>query len=112
MKPKVIQKLDGINVIIRLWVQNHLHTFKATSTTVLYGLSFQILEKMLNQEELRSIILLSGDQTLTKERTLKDYFYLEMALQRVINDIMQNPQKKCISFSFQFVVLSLIALDN
>ena len=55
---------------------------------------------MLNQEELRSIILLSGDQTLTKERTLKDYFYLEMALQRVINDIMQNPQKKMHFFFF------------
>ena len=40
VKPNVMQKLDGINIIIQPTVQNHRDTFKATSITVLHGLSF------------------------------------------------------------------------
>ena len=45
VKPNVIQRLDGMNIIIQLKVQNHHNTFKATSTTILYGVSFQMLQK-------------------------------------------------------------------
>ena len=47
VKPNVMQKLDGLNIIIQLKNQNLKDTFEATSTTVLLGLSFQILQKML-----------------------------------------------------------------
>ena len=50
MKPNVTQKLYGINIIIQLKVQNHQNNFNATSTTVLHGLSFQMLQKMKNLE--------------------------------------------------------------
>ena len=46
VKPNM-QKLDGMNIIIQLKVQNHQNTFSATSTTVLHGLSFQMLQKIL-----------------------------------------------------------------
>ena len=46
-KPNVMQTLDGMNIIIQLKVQNHKNTFEVTSTTVLCGLSFQMLQKML-----------------------------------------------------------------
>ena len=46
-KPNVMQKLDEINIIIQLKVQNHKNTFDVTSTTVLCGLSFQMLQQML-----------------------------------------------------------------
>ena len=32
-KSNIMQKLDGMNIIIQLKVQNHQNTFKATSTT-------------------------------------------------------------------------------
>ena len=47
VNPNVMQKLDGMNIIMQPKVQNHRDTFEATSTTVLYGQSFQILQKML-----------------------------------------------------------------
>ena len=47
VKPNVMQKLDGMNIIIQLKVQNHQNTFEATLTTVLHELSFQMLQKML-----------------------------------------------------------------
>ena len=47
VKPKVMQKLDEMNIIIQLKVRKRPRTFEATSTTVLHGLSFQILQKML-----------------------------------------------------------------
>ena len=47
VKPNVMQKLDGMNIIIQLKNQNLKDTFEATSTTILLGLSFQILQKML-----------------------------------------------------------------
>ena len=47
VKPNVMPKLDEINIIIQLKVQNHQNTFEATLTTILHGLSFQMLQKML-----------------------------------------------------------------
>ena len=38
-----MQKLDGTN--IQQKILNHKNTFKATSMTVLHGLSFQVLQK-------------------------------------------------------------------
>ena len=38
VKPNVMQKLDRINLIIQLKVQNYQNTFEATSTTILHGL--------------------------------------------------------------------------
>ena len=34
VKPNVMQKLDGMNIIIELKVQSHQNTFETTSTTV------------------------------------------------------------------------------
>ena len=45
VKPNVMQKLDGINIIIQLKVWNHQNTFETTSTTILHGPSFQMLQK-------------------------------------------------------------------
>ena len=50
VKPNVMQKLDGMNIIIQLKVQKHQKTFEATLTTILRGLSFQMLQKMLRAE--------------------------------------------------------------
>ena len=47
VNPNVMRKLDGMNIIIQLKLQNHQNTFEATSTTILLGLSFQMLQKML-----------------------------------------------------------------
>ena len=47
VKPNVMQKLDGMNIIIQLKVQNHQYTFDVTSTTILHGLSFQMFQKIL-----------------------------------------------------------------
>ena len=47
VKPNVMQKLDGVNIIIQLKVQNHQYTFNVTSTTILHGLSFQMFRKIL-----------------------------------------------------------------
>ena len=45
IKPNGKRKLDEINIIIQLKVQNHQNTFKAKSTTILHGLSFKMLKK-------------------------------------------------------------------
>ena len=50
VKSNVMRELDRMNIIIQLKVQNHQNTFEATSTTILHGLSFQMLEKMLRPE--------------------------------------------------------------
>ena len=44
VKPNEMQKLDGMNITIQLNVQNHRNTFEATLTTILHGLSFQVLQ--------------------------------------------------------------------
>ena len=45
VKPNVMRKLDGMNIIIQIKVQKHQNIFETTSTTILHGLSFQILRK-------------------------------------------------------------------
>ena len=40
-----MRKLDRMNIIIQLKFQNHQNTFEATSTTILDGPSFQMLQK-------------------------------------------------------------------
>ena len=44
-EPNVMQKLDEMDIIIQLKTQNHQNTFDSTSTTLLHGLSFQMLQK-------------------------------------------------------------------
>ena len=45
VKPNVMRKLDGMNKIIQIKVQNRQSIFEATSTTILHGLLFQMLQK-------------------------------------------------------------------
>ena len=47
VKLKLMQQLDEMNMIIQLKVQSHQDTCEATSTTILHGQSFQMLQKML-----------------------------------------------------------------
>ena len=47
VKSSGMQKLDGMNIIIQIKVQNHQNTFETISTTVLHGLLLQILKKNL-----------------------------------------------------------------
>ena len=113
VKQSAIQKLDGMNVIIQLKVQNHRNDVKKILTTVLHGLWFQMLQKMLRPVRTqRHHILLYGNLILTNMGTLKDWFYLEMKSHRPINDIIQTSYKEIRFSSFQFVALSLIRLDN
>ena len=101
LKANVKQKLDGMNIIIQLKVQNHQNTFEATSTIILHGLSFQMLQKMLRPGRTQKYhILLSGNLILMNKKTLKDQFYLEMVSHRAINDIMQTPKKEMHFFFF------------
>ena len=50
VKPNLMRKLDRMNIIIQLQVQNHQKTFEATLATILHGLSFQMLQKMLRPQ--------------------------------------------------------------
>ena len=45
LKPNIMQKLYGMNIIFQLKVQKNQNAFKATSTTILHGLSFKMLQK-------------------------------------------------------------------
>ena len=47
VKQNIMQKLDLMNIIIQLKVQNHQNAFETTSTTILHGLLFQMLQKMV-----------------------------------------------------------------
>ena len=47
VKLNIMHKLDGMNIIIQIKVEIHQNTFEATSITILCGLSFQMLQKML-----------------------------------------------------------------
>lgn len=50
---RVMQKLDGISVIIQLKVQSHRKFFKATSTAAVHVLqNFKCSKKCRDQEEL------------------------------------------------------------
>ena len=53
MKQSVMQRLDGMNIIIQLKVQNYWNTFETISTTGLHGLLFQMFQKMLRHGVLR-----------------------------------------------------------
>ena len=73
LKPIVMQKLDGTNIIIQLEAQNHRNIFKATSTTVLFGLSFKIPQKILRPGGTfqNHVLLLPGNLVFKNRRTLK-----------------------------------------
>ena len=47
VKPEVMQRLDGINIIIQLKVQNHQNNSKATSAVALQVMSFQMLRRLI-----------------------------------------------------------------
>ena len=46
VKLNVMQKLDGMNIIIQIKVQTHQNICEATSITILHWLPFQMLQKM------------------------------------------------------------------
>ena len=104
-----------MKIIIQLKVQSHQNIFKATSTTVLHWLSFQMLQKVLRPGRTQKLyILLSAKLILTNKKTLIDQLYLEMVSHRAINDMIQTPLKKkhffftsmcCIAFNccWQFI---------
>ena len=66
VKPSLVQKLDGLN-IIQLKVQNHWNTFETVSSTVLHGLLFQCSKRQTRKEELREIIYIETWSQRTKE---------------------------------------------
>ena len=49
-----MQKLDGMNITIQIKVQNHQNTFKATSTTILVGFSFQNSKNAKTRKDLEA----------------------------------------------------------
>ena len=72
-KPNIMQKLDRINMIIQLKVQNDQNTLKGTSTSVLYGMTFQMLQKMMTRKNLEaSYIALRKPDLNEQKKTLKD----------------------------------------
>ena len=60
----VMQKII-MKVIIQLKVQNHRNTFETISTTILYGLIFQILQKMPKNRKYLEISYGSSTEALT-----------------------------------------------
>ena len=48
VKPSIMQKLDGMNIIIQVKDQNLQNTFETILITVLHGILFQMLQKMLS----------------------------------------------------------------
>ena len=69
VKPNVMCKLDGMNIIMQLKVQNHWWAFEATSTTVLHGFSFQMLQKLVKpgRKEASDIALWKSDLNKQKD---------------------------------------------
>ena len=107
VKPNVMQKLVGMNIIIQIKVQNHQNTFDVTSTTVLYGLSFLMLQKNAKtRKNLETSYIALWNLILPNKRTLKDWFHLEMVSRRAINDIMQTTKKE-VHFFF-FLICSIV----
>ena len=45
VKPNVMWKLNGMNIIVQPKFQDHQNTFETISATILHELSFQILPK-------------------------------------------------------------------
>ena len=70
------QKLDGMNIIIKLKFQNHGNTFEVTSTSFLHGLSFQMLQKTLKPERNYE----SGDVTFVTSSALFETFHFPTPL--------------------------------
>ena len=61
--------LDGMNITIQLKVRNHQNTFKATSTTILHGLSFQMLQKHAkNKKNLEASYITLWKPDLNKQK--------------------------------------------
>ena len=76
VKPSAMQKLDGINIIIQLNVQDHQNTLNAKSSTALHGLSFQMLQKMQRPGiASKPHIFFSGNLILNEE---KDFERLDL----------------------------------
>ena len=113
VKPNAIQKLDGMNIIKQLKAQNHWNTLKATPTTALLGLSFQMLQKMVRRGRAQKChIMLLGNLILPNKGLWKTSFILKCCHIEQLMTYCELPKRKCFFFSFQFVVLSLIAVDN
>ena len=71
-----MQKLDGMNILIKLKFQNHGNTFEVTSTFVLHGLSFQMLQKTLRAGRNYE----SGDVTFVTPSSLFETFHFHTPL--------------------------------
>ena len=71
-----MHKSDGMNIIIKLKFQNHGNTFEVTSTFVLHGLSFQMLQKMLRPGRNCE----SGDVTFVTSSSLFETFHFHTPL--------------------------------
>ena len=46
-KTNVMEKLNGMNIVVQLKVQDHQNACEAISTIILHSLSFQIFQKIL-----------------------------------------------------------------
>ena len=109
VKPNVMQKLGGKNIIIKLKVQNHQNNIKQQlrnniSHYFTMGCHFKCSKKAKTKKIWKHHILLSGNLILKKKRTLKDWSYLEMVSHEAVNDIMQTPKKE-VHFLFFFSLL-------
>ena len=112
VKPNVMQKLGGKNIIIKLKVQNHQNNIKQQlrnniSHYFTMGCHFKCSKKAKTKKIWKHHILLSGNLILKKKRTLKDWSYLEMVSHKTINDIMQTPKKE-VHFLFFFSVCCIV----
>ena len=54
VKPNVMQKLDEMNIIIQLKVQNHQNTFEAISTTIIHGCHFKCSKNAKTRKNLEA----------------------------------------------------------
>ena len=76
LKPNAMQKLDGINTIIQLKVQNHRNTFKATSATVSHGVISNAPKNAKTRKNIQASCIALWKPILPNKSTLRDYFYL------------------------------------
>ena len=101
VKPNVMQKLDGMNIIIQLKIQNHKTPSTQHQPLLYMGCHFKCSKKMLRPGRIQKHhILLYRNLILTNKRILKDQFHLEMASITAINDIIQTHQKDVHFFFF------------
>ena len=112
VKSSVMQKLVETNIRSNQKFRTIEKNFKTILTTVLQGVLFKMLQKILKPGRTYShCILLQENLILTNKRSLKDRFYLERMLYRAIYDIIQTPQEEMRFSSFHFVALLLIDHD-